>query len=60
MSEITTKLEVALAATAKHAAINNQLEFANKILRLVQELIAAEKYAEAKGAIQALELLASA
>jgi hypothetical protein len=53
-------LNSALDATAKLSKLDSQVENAAKIMNLVNELIAEQKYAEVIGAIKALELITSA
>jgi hypothetical protein len=53
-------LNSALDATAKLSKLDNQVENAAKIMNLVNELIAEQKFAEVIGAIKALELITSA
>ena len=54
---IENDLNKALDATANLAKLANQVEYAAKVYKLVNELIANQKYDEASGAMQALALI---
>ena len=53
-------LNAALDATAKLADLAGRIEIATRINALVKDLLDAEKYSEAQGALKALELITSA